>query len=97
MNPDPINLRPPPGADPSPYPEPVGKQNASPAVLRYWTGLSQRIDWQLAGDLLANPSLKQRIVTGFVRMNPNTDEVGAMVTEVQKMEVEKDVTQKTFT
>ncbi len=37
--------------------------------------------WQMAGDLMPNPSLDMKIATGYVRMNPTTNEGGAIEEE----------------
>ncbi len=45
--------------------------------------LDEFITWQLAGDLLPDPSMEQLIATGYVRMNPTTAEGGVLPEEFQ--------------
>lgn len=55
-------------------------------VVRAFNGnmpLNQFIEWQLAGDLLPEPTMEQQIATGYVRMNPSTAEGGVIPAEFQ--------------
>ena len=52
-------------------------------VLNKNLPLDQFIEWQLAGDLLPNPTMEQLVATGFVRMNPTTAEGGVIPAEFQ--------------
>lgn len=45
--------------------------------------LNDFVTWQIAGDLLPDPSVAQRVATGFVRMNPSTSEGGVLAEEFQ--------------
>lgn len=45
--------------------------------------LDEFIEWQLAGDMMDDPTLPQLVATGFVRMNPTTAEGGVIPEEFQ--------------
>ena len=45
--------------------------------------MDQFITWQLAGDLVPEPSIASQVATGYVRMNPTTSEGGVLPEEFQ--------------
>lgn len=42
---------------------------------------NQFTEWQIAGDLMPNPSTEMKVATGYIRMNPTTNEGGAIEEE----------------
>lgn len=55
-------------------------------VVRAFNGnlpLDAFLTWQVAGDLLPDPTLDQQVATGFVRLNPTTSEGGVIPDEFQ--------------